>query len=88
MGTNQAFTETSGAIAPDSIELPGGAAHWPATLREVARLANAAGLAGYRVAGVELGIDREQWAAALAGGNRADIEARIKISYKRAAGEE
>lgn len=60
---------------PDRVEMLGGVTHQPAELREVARLANLAGLDGFEVAGIEIGIDRE---AALKG----EWRTYITISYK------
>jgi hypothetical protein len=60
---------------PDRIEMPGGITHLPADFREVARLANLAGIEGYRVQDVEVGIDPQ---AAIAG----EFRSYITISYR------
>ena len=41
----------------DRVEMLGGVYHLPAEFREVARLANRAGLEGYEVAEIEVGLD-------------------------------
>jgi len=43
----------------DRVEMLGGVVHLPAEFREVARLANKAGLDGYEVVDVEVGMDVE-----------------------------
>lgn len=50
---------------PDRVEVIAGVTNISAQIRDVARLANAAGLDGFEVAGVEIGIDRESLAESL-----------------------
>lgn len=66
----------------DHIEMLGGAVDEFRRIREVARLANLAGLDGYQVADIDIGnFDRE---AALTG----DWRVYITISYKEKGGAE
>jgi hypothetical protein len=50
----------------DSVEMQGGITHLPAEFREVARLANRAGLDGYEVVDVEWGVDLDEALKAIA----------------------
>lgn len=43
----------------DRVEIPAGICHLPAVLRDIARLANQAGLKGFEVADVDVGLDAE-----------------------------
>jgi hypothetical protein len=77
-----------GERPPDRIELLGGMVHWPETLREVARAANAAGLAGHKVADVDCGIDMATLKASVKANPDAlkhDWPARIEITYEDAS---
>ncbi len=67
----------------DRIPMQGGITHLPAEFREVARLANQAGLEGYKFESLKIGIDTENLPA-VAGGLIDDmpaLESRIEITY-------
>ena len=72
----------------DYIEHQGGVVHLQGEFREVARLANRAGLNGYEVVDVELGLDIEEVRAALAASpgvspTPAFPPSRILITYRK-----
>jgi hypothetical protein len=63
----------------DHVELQAGSVHMPAAFREVARLANQAGLEGYRLVDADVGIDTEKWDCMEA----ASIQSRVLITYEK-----
>jgi hypothetical protein len=63
----------------DSVEMLGGTAHLPEEFRQVARLANQAGLEGLTLVDVDYGIDTPKSLEAL------EFHARIKLSYREKA---
>jgi len=67
---------------PDEIEVHGGITHLPAEFREVAKKANAAGLAGYEVVQTEIGTDWESIARIEL--YRREFRTRIQITYRKA----
>jgi len=68
--------------APDEIEMQGGITHLPAEFREVAKKANAAGLAGFEVVGTEIGTDWESIEHIEL--YRREFRTRIQITYRKA----
>jgi hypothetical protein len=76
---------------PDEIEMKAGIVHLPDEFRQVARAANAAGLAGFEVADVEYGMDTAAARQLLdkcepsMGEEIPRIPVRIKLSYRRPA---
>jgi hypothetical protein len=67
----------------DRVEHQGGVAHLPAEFREVARLANRAGLDGYEFVDAEVGVDLEEARAALMSSSPAFPLVRIVITYRK-----
>ena len=71
----------------DRISLPAGVAHLPSIFREVALRANRAGLAGWKIDDLTVGLDRQSLQAALESPGvisihqLPEIEARIEITY-------
>lgn len=70
-------------VAPrkDRVERKGGIIHLNAEFRQVAQLANRAGLEGYEVADVDVGMDLVS-ALARVTDDDLDLKARIEITYR------
>jgi hypothetical protein len=68
----------------DVVTLKGGVAHLPAEFREVAVLANQAGLAGLELVDVEYGIDVDEARLLLADPNAQwiDLQPRVMMIYR------
>lgn len=77
----------------DRVELKGGVANLPAEFREVARLANVAGLEGYELVDAEIGLDVEEARRVLAHpsfDSRMDamndgLKSRMTLTYRHGA---
>lgn len=67
----------------DRVEIQGGVVHLPEEFRQVARLANQAGLEGWQVESVDYGLDLEKIRKE---GMLADMTVRVEITYRPAKG--
>jgi hypothetical protein len=73
---------------PDEIEVKPGVVHLPKQFYQVAKAANAAGLAGFEVYDLDFGVDRDAAREELlhpSGDEGFNLPCRIKLSYRRPA---
>jgi hypothetical protein len=67
----------------DRVAVPGGVVHLAEIFRQVARLANKAGLEGWEVAAVDYGLDLDAIRKEGTLGTLAELMARVEITYRR-----